>query len=100
MERSLPEIQGFFGQFHCEDKKKKKKKGLRQKFRRFFGLIDGEDQQKGLRQEMRIILAVYWCISIIEKEKKVASQVECLGGPNPSRRLPTLGLDSTRITAL
>ena len=32
--------------------------------------ISGEDQKKGFRQEMRIILAVYCCVSIIEKKKK------------------------------
>ena len=69
----------------------------------FCGRINGEGQKKkGLRHEMRIISAVYWCISILEKEKKVAGQmiikvagrVKCLGGQIRAvgRRLPTLAL--------
>ena len=34
-----------------------KENGLRQKFRPFFGRIDGEDQKKGLRQKFRPFLA-------------------------------------------
>ena len=70
-----------------------KEKGLRQTFRPFFGQIDrrpkkkkGESvaktTKKGFRQEMRIISAIYCCISIIEK-KKVAGQLTIKGrGPD------------------
>ena len=51
-----------------------------------FSRIDGEDrkekEKKGLRQEMRIISAVSWCISTIEKEQKVAGRMTIKGcGP-------------------
>ena len=77
-----------------------KEKGLSQKFRPFFRQIDSEDQKKKIfarnsgpfsdksvmkttkkifHQGIRIILAVYCCISL-KKEKKVAGRVKCLGG--------------------
>ena len=43
-----------------------------------FGRIDDEDQKK-------VISRVYWCISIIEKEKKVAGRVKCLGERDSAR---------------
>ena len=91
---------GLFSAELMAKTKKKKKKGLRQKFKPFFGRIDGEDRkkifarnavlfsdelvakttQKRFRYEMRIISKVYCCISIIEKKRSRAGWQQKVAG--------------------
>ena len=58
---------------------KTKKKSVLKKFWPFFGRIGGEDHKKSFCLGFRIISAVYCCISIIEKRKKVSGRMTMKG---------------------
>ena len=55
-EKSLPEIQAFFGRFDGEDQQKK---GLCQNLSPFFGQIDGEEQKKGENHFGGLLVHIY-----------------------------------------